>query len=128
MDVLQASNRRSRASHRRLNERRIYDCTSVESTVARASSRRLDERRIDGYKRRIYDCTSVESTIVQASNRRLRASIRRLQASNRRLRASNRRLNERRIKQFRYTGCPFSATVVLKSIPATISGMNLVLS
>ena len=74
MDVLQASNWR-------LHERRIDDCTSVESTIERASNRRLQAsnrrlhvRRIDGYERwfdgykrrndayerRIDDWTSVE--------------------------------------------------------------------
>ena len=81
--ILQASI--TRASNRRLSERRIDGYASNRRLHKRIdeSNRRLHERRIDG-------CTSVESTIVQASNRRL---------------------NERRIKKFRYTGCPFSATV-----------------
>ena len=61
--VLQASNRRSRASYRRLHERRVDDWTSVESTIERASNqrlqasnRRLYKRRIDGCERRFDGC------------------------------------------------------------------------
>ena len=50
------------------HERRIDDCTSVESTIVQASNRRLNERRIDGYKRRIEDCTSIESTVANVDS------------------------------------------------------------